>query len=99
MELKKQFIITHKNGVIQNIDLDNQARCFPGSGFIGAEFDSQEELDTYIESNNLITREEAISALVAFINDEEVDIEQHMFDDNVTLVLRDVEDDLQRNIE
>lgn len=99
MELKKQFIITHKNRVIQNLDLDNQGRCFPGEGFIGSEFDSQEELDTYIESNNLITREEAISIMVAFINDEEVDIEQHIFDDNVTLVLRDVEDHLQRNIE
>lgn len=85
MELTKQYIITHKNGVTQNIDLNNTGRCFPGEGFIGAEFETKEELDAYITSNKLITREEAIETMIAYRGEEEVDIEQCMFDDDVSL--------------
>lgn len=66
MELTKQYIITHKNEVIQNIDLNNTGRCFPGEGFEFAEFDTKEELDSYVESNNLITKDEAIETMVAY---------------------------------
>ena len=89
MELTKQYIITYKNGVIQNIDLNNTGLCYPGEGFVGAEFDSQDELDSYVESNNLITKDEAIETMVAYKGEEEVDIKQCMFDDDVTLVLND----------
>ena len=91
MELTKQYIITHKNRVIQNIDLNNTGRCFPGGGFIGSEFDSQEELDAYIASNKLITREEAIETMIAYKGEEQVDIEQCMFDDGVILKLKTTE--------
>lgn len=86
MELTKKCVITHKNGVIQIKEIDFTGKCIPGKGFNFAEFDTEEELKKYIMDNTLITQEEAVTLKKAYLNDIEVDINYHLFDDNIVLV-------------
>ena len=58
MILTKKYKIVHdnkKNIIIKN---DEDVKVYVGSEKIGAEFDSKEDMEKYINDNNLIRRDD-----------------------------------------
>jgi|GEM_PF-3218107 len=79
VELTKNCIVVHRNGIIQIMEINFKGKCTPGKGFDSAEFDTEELLNEYIASNNLITRDEAINK-IAVLDNQIVDTEKYLYD-------------------
>jgi hypothetical protein len=56
IELTKRYWVIYEGTSIKNSDYmtEQTGKCYPGDGVEYAEFDTLEELDAFVQSNNLV---------------------------------------------
>lgn len=52
--LTKKYIVVYTDDNFIIVRDDNNVQCWPGAGKLYAEFDTVEELDSFISENNLV---------------------------------------------
>jgi hypothetical protein len=55
-ELTKKYWVLYEENTIKNADYrdEQSGKCYPGAGVQYAEFDSLDELEAFIQANNLV---------------------------------------------
>jgi hypothetical protein len=62
IELTKKYWVLYEGNSIKNEDYrdEQNGKCYPGEGVGYAEFDTLEELDSFVQANNLVYIEQGM---------------------------------------